>query len=164
MPISSNAFPRTSPMLAVCASRIAALAIVAIGCTSCGDDHPPTAAAPAQTANVTITPAQDTATFPYAQKDEFTAAMKTQLDKFNADIAELSAKIEKASDAAKADAKPKLAALRAQAAKLGDMLSKAQVATASSWDSVKADFKTGFSDLETGITDARKWLSEKVAP
>ncbi len=90
--------------------------------------------------------------------------MKEKLDKLNADIAALSARIDKANDQAKADAKPKLQALRDQAAKLGDMLGKAQVATASSWDALKADFKTGFADLEIGITDARKWLSEKIAP
>jgi ElaB/YqjD/DUF883 family membrane-anchored ribosome-binding protein len=90
--------------------------------------------------------------------------MKTKLDKLNADIAELAAKIDKATDQAKADAKPKLQALRDQAAKLGDMLGKAQVATAASWDAVKADFKAGFADLEVGVTDARKWLSEKIAP
>ncbi len=90
--------------------------------------------------------------------------MKEKLDKLNAEIAELSARIDKASDQAKADAKPKLQALRDQAAKLGEMLGKAQVATSTSWDAVKADFKAGYANLEIGVRDARKWLSEKIAP
>jgi hypothetical protein len=152
------------------ASGFLALTIIALGCTSCGDNPPASPAAPTtSTASPAVqtassTPAQDAPTYAFSQKEEFETAMKDKLDKLNADIAALSAKIDKASDQAKADAKPKLQALRDQAAKLGDMLGKAQVATASSWDAVKADFKTGFADLEVGVIDARKWLSEKIAP
>jgi hypothetical protein len=90
--------------------------------------------------------------------------MKNQLDKLNADIAELSAKIDKSNEPGRTDAKPKLQALRVQAAKLGEMLGKAQLSTEASWDAVKADFKAGYADLEVGIKDARTWLSAKIAP
>jgi hypothetical protein len=156
--------------LAPRASGFLALTLVALCVTSCGDTPPASTAVPAPSTTTpdvpatSTTSAQDTSTYAYAQKVEFETNMKTKLDKLNADIAELAAKIDKANDQAKADAKPKLQALRDQAAKLGDMLGKAQVATAASWDAVKADFKVGFADLEDGVTDARKWLSEKIAP
>jgi hypothetical protein len=166
----SHHLPSRAQQLTSCASGFLALTFIALGCTSCGDNSTATTAgqaptiAPNAVPATSSTPAQDTYTYPYAQKDDFETHMKTKLDKLNAEIAELSAKLDKATDQAKADAKPKLQALRDQAAKLGDMLGKAQVATAASWEAVKADFKTGFTDLEVGVTDARKWLSEKISP
>jgi len=162
--------PSLLQQLATWTPGLLALSFVVLGCTSCGDNAPASPAPPAASTappaaqTSSSTPAQDTSTYTFAQKDEFETTMKANLDRINAEIADLSAKIDKANDQAKADAKPKLQALRDQAAKLGEMLSKAQVATSSSWDAVKADFKTGFADLEVGVTDARKWLSEKIAP
>ena len=152
------------------ATGLLALTLIALGCSSCGDTPPASTAEPAAaTASPAAqpsssTPAQDTSTYTFAQKGEFGTTMKEKLDKLKAEIAALSAKIDKADDPAKADAKPKLQALRDQAAKLGDMLGNAQVATSASWEAVKSDFKTGYADLEVGVTDARKWLSEKIAP
>ena len=62
--------------------------------------------------------AQEMKDYAYAQKAEFVAKMQGQLDEINRDLDQLAAKIEKASDAAKAEAKPKLQALRDQTAKL----------------------------------------------
>ena len=56
--------------------------------------------------------AQDLKDYTFAQKTEFTEKMQTQLAEINKDLDQLTAKIEKASDAAKAEAKPKLQALR----------------------------------------------------
>ena len=90
--------------------------------------------------------------------------MKTQLDKLNADIAELSTKIDNANATAQTAARQKLKTLRDQAAKLGVMIGNAQLPNETSWEAVKADFKAGFADLEVGIKDARIWLSSKIAP
>jgi hypothetical protein len=49
--------------------------------------------------------------YAFAQKADFVATMQGQLDALNKDIDALSAKIERSSDAVKADAKPKLQAL-----------------------------------------------------
>ena len=62
--------------------------------------------------------AQDMKNYTFAQKDEFVKAMQTQLTALNQDLDTLSAKIDSSSDAVKAEAKPKLQALRDQAAKL----------------------------------------------
>jgi chromosome segregation ATPase len=60
--------------------------------------------------------AQDMKDYTFAQKAEFVAAMQGQLDALNKDIDQLAAKIDSSSDAVKAEAKPKLQALRDQAA------------------------------------------------
>ena len=66
--------------------------------------------------------AQDMKNYTFAQKDEFVKAMQTQLTALDKDLDTLSAKIDRSSDAVKAEAKPKLQALRDQAAKLNDQL------------------------------------------
>lgn len=102
--------------------------------------------------------------YTYAQKTEFTEKMQTQLAAINKDLDELAAKIEKSSDAVKAEAKPKLQALREQAAKLNTQLEETRNATESTWDSVKATSKQAYAELKDGFTQARQWVSEKIAP
>jgi len=108
--------------------------------------------------------AQDMKDYTFAQKAEFTANMQSQLAAINKDLDQLAAKIEKSSAAAKAEAKPKLQALRDQAAKLNTQLDEAKNATESTWDSVKAGFKKGYGELKDGFNQARQWVSEKIAP
>lgn len=108
--------------------------------------------------------AQDMKDYTYAQKDEFVKTMQTQLAALNQDIDTLSTKIDGSSDAIKADAKPKLQALRDQAAKLNDQLADVRNATESTWDGVKADSKKAYAALANGVTEARQWISDKVAP
>jgi hypothetical protein len=108
--------------------------------------------------------AQDMKDYTYAQKDEFVKTMQSQLTVLNQDLDNLSAKIDGSSDAVKADAKPKLQALRDQAAKLNQQLAEVQNATESTWDGVKADSKKAYVALANGVTEARQWVSEKIAP
>ena len=108
--------------------------------------------------------AQDMKDYTFAQKNEFVAKMQGQLDEINRDLDQLAAKIEKANDAAKAEAKPKLQALRDQAAKLNTQLDTAKNATESTWNDVKAGFKKGYSELKDGFSQARQWVSDKIAP
>lgn len=102
--------------------------------------------------------------YTFAQKGEFTEKMRGQMNEINSELDQLAAKIEKSSDAAKAEAKPKLQALRDQAAKLKTQLDEAQNATESTWDSVKAGSKQAYNDLKDGFNQARQWVSEKIAP
>ena len=108
--------------------------------------------------------AQDMKDYAYAQKSEFVGKMQTQLDEINQDLERLAAKIEKSSDTAKAEAKPKLQALRDQTAKLTKQLDEAKNATESTWDDVKAGFRKGYSELKDGFQQARQWVSDKIAP
>jgi cytochrome c556 len=108
--------------------------------------------------------AQSMKDFAYAQKAEFVAKMQGQLAAINRDLDLLSAKIDRSSDAAKADAKPKLKVLREEAAKLNRQLDDARNATASTWDKVKADFGKAYDALKDDFRRARQWASEKIAP
>jgi septal ring factor EnvC (AmiA/AmiB activator) len=108
--------------------------------------------------------AQSMKDFAYAQKAEFVAKMQNQLAPISRDLDQLSAKIERSSAAAKAEAKPKLAALREQAAKLNKQLDDARNATASTWDKVKADSGRTYDALKDDFKRARQWASDKIAP
>ena len=108
--------------------------------------------------------AQDMKDYTFAQKDEFVKYMQGQLTTLNQDLDKLSAKIDSSSDAIKAEAKPKLQALRDQATKLNQQLADAQNATESTWDSVKAGTKSAYESVEKGFNDARQWVSDKIKP
>ena len=102
--------------------------------------------------------------YTFAQKAEFVEKMQGQLAGINRDLDQLSAKVEKASDAAKAEAKPKLQALRDQAAKLNQQLDEAKNATESAWDDAKAGANKAYDGLKDGFQQARQWVSDKIAP
>src|SRR6185436_18704451 len=106
--------------------------------------------------------AQDLKDYSYAQKTEFVEKKQSQLAEINRDLDQLAARIEKSSDA-RAEAKPKLEALRAQAAKLNQQLDGAKSATESTWNDVKAGFKKGYGELKDSFQQARQWVSEKIA-
>ena len=108
--------------------------------------------------------AQSMKDFAYAQKTEFVAKMQSQLTAINRDVDQLSAKIERSSDAAKAEAKPKLEALREQAAKMNKQLDDARNATTSTWDKVKTDSGRAYDALKDDFKRARQWASDKIAP
>jgi ElaB/YqjD/DUF883 family membrane-anchored ribosome-binding protein len=102
--------------------------------------------------------------YAYAQRADFVATMQGQLDALNRDIEALSAKIENSSDAVKADAKPKLQALRDEASGLNKQLDEAKNATESTWDSVKVGTKKAYNGLKDDFQQARQWASDKIAP
>ena len=108
--------------------------------------------------------AQDMKDYTYAQKAEFVKAMQAQLITLDQDLDKLAAKIDSSSDAIKAEAKPKLQALRDQAATLNQQLADASNATESTWDSVKAGSQKAYDALAKSFTDARQWVSDKIAP
>ena len=107
---------------------------------------------------------QDMKDYTFAQKAEFTAKMQSQLAGINKDLDQLAAKIEKSSDAAKAEAKPRLQALREKADQLGKQLDEVKNATESTWDRVKAGSKKAYNELKDGFNQSRQWVSDKIAP
>jgi predicted nucleic acid-binding Zn-ribbon protein len=108
--------------------------------------------------------AADMKDYTFAQKDEFVKAMQVQLDALNKDLDTLSTKIDSSSDAVKAEAKPKLQALRDQTAQLNKQLDDARNATESTWDSVKAGCQKAYDATKNGFNQARQWVSDKIAP
>lgn len=102
--------------------------------------------------------------YTYAQKTAFVAATQTQLAAIKRDLDQLAAKIEKCNDAAKAEAKPKLQAVRDQADKLNQQLDKVKNATESTWDDVKAGTLKAYGELKDDFQQARRWVSDKSDP
>jgi len=112
----------------------------------------------------TVQAASDMKDYTYAEKADFVKYMQGQLTTLNSDLDKLSAKIDSSSDAVKAEAKPKLQALRDQAAKLTQQLADDGNATESTWDDVKAGTKKAYASLASSFSDARQWVSDKIAP
>ena len=108
--------------------------------------------------------ARDMRDYAYAKKEDCVAAMRARLADLNRDMDQLSAKIEKSSDQAKAEARPKLQALREQADKLNQELERAKNASQPAWDDIKATTRRTYDQLKEGVRQAREWLSEKIAP
>jgi PBP1b-binding outer membrane lipoprotein LpoB len=108
--------------------------------------------------------AVDMKDYTFAQKDEFVKYMQGQLATLNSDLDKLTAKIDSSSAAVQAEAKPKLQALRDQAAKLNQQLVDDQNATETTWESVKAATQKGYDAMVASFSDARQWVSDKVAP
>jgi len=107
---------------------------------------------------------QDMKDYEYAQKSEFVTGMKSELDAVNRELDALAARVANSSDAAKAEAAPKLQALRDQSAKLSRQLDLAGNATESTWNDVKNGFRTGYAELKDGFNQASEWVGEKIAP
>ena len=136
------------------------IAVVAVGC-----DKQQTTSQQIETVKTeTQEAAQDLKDYTFAQKDEFVKQMQIQLDKLNQDLDQLAAKIDGSSDAVKAEAKPKLQALRDQAAQLNQQLDEAKNANESTWDSVKIGFAKAYAATKDGFQQARQWLGDKIAP
>jgi cytochrome c556 len=108
--------------------------------------------------------AQDMKDYAFAEKAQFVEKMQAQMAVINRDLDQLMDRVEKSSDAAKAEAKPKLQALRDQARKLNHHLDDAKNATESTWGDVKSGFNKGFADLKDAFQTARQWVSDKIAP
>ena len=142
-----------------------AITAFAVGCKpSAEQDRQATAEQFDKIKKETKEAAQDMKDYTFAEKAAFTEKMQSQLAEINKDVDQLAAKIEKSSAAAKAEANPKLQALRGQAAKLNQQLDEVKNATESTWDSVTAGAKKAFNELKDGFQQARQWVSDKIAP
>ena len=135
-------------------------AVLAVGC----DKQQTTSQQMDKVQTETKEAAQDMKDYTFAQKAEFVTAMQVRVDALNKDLDQLSAKIDNSSDAVKAEAKPKLQALRDQVTQLNKQLDDAKNATESTWDSVKSGFSKAYDATKDGFNQARQWVSDKIAP
>jgi predicted nucleic acid-binding Zn-ribbon protein len=147
----------------ILAVTVLSIAAFAVGCNR-EASSPPVSEQVETIKTETKQAAQDMKDYTFAQKAEFVKAMQAQLDALNKDLDQLAAKIDKSSDAIKAEAKPKLQALRDQAAQLNKQLDEAKNATESTWDSVKSGFSKAYDATKNGFNQARQWVSDKIAP
>jgi len=104
---------------------------------------------------------RDMKDYTFAQKVEFTEKMKGQLVEIDKDLGQLDAKIEKSSDAVKAEIKPKLQALRTREARLNQQLNDVENATESTWDTVKIGTQQAYDAVAEGFQQSRQWV---IAP
>jgi hypothetical protein len=100
--------------------------------------------------------------YTFAQKSEFVAQMKVQIAELNKSLDELSTKIAGSTDAVKAEAEPKVKALREQSTKLTKQLASVTTATPSTWDGIKADSEKAYGSLKDGFSQASDWVAEKI--
>lgn len=136
-----------------------ALAALAVGCKPATT---PTQTAPTPAA--AMTPATELNDYAYAQKTVYAGKMRDQAAELAREVDALTAKVERANDAAKAEARPKLEELRAKLDRLNRQLDEAGAATESTWETVKTGSRKAFDELKEGVTQARQWMSEKIAP
>jgi len=106
--------------------------------------------------------ATDMKNYTFAEKDKFVEKMQTELDALNQEFAALGVKIANASDAVKAEAQPKLDALRVQIDRLTPELEKAKNATASTWDDIKAGAQKAYDNTKQAFKDFGAWIDKKI--
>ena len=139
------------------------LAAFAAGCNPATDDK--SAADPLNKLKTdTREIARDVQEYSFAQKAQFTDAMRVQMVEIRAELDRLAARIEKSAGATRDEAKPKFQALRTQTETLTGQLDGVRDATESTWTDVKTGFRTGLLQLKDGFQQARQWTSEKIAP
>ena len=108
--------------------------------------------------------AMDLKAYTYDRKNEFVDAMKKQVVALDTNIKELAAMIEKSSDQIKAEAEPKLAALREQSSLLSKQIAKIDQSTPSTWETIKAETQKAYGSLKDSLGTARQWVSDKIEP
>ena len=144
------------------ALTIALLSLAAFG-AGC-DREPSTAQQLEKIKTETKQVARDMKDYTFAQKAEFREKMKEELDAIHNEVDQLAARIEKSSEKAKAEARPKLKALREQADRLDRQLEEVKNATESTWDTFKRDTREARDGLKDAFQHSRQWVSDKIAP
>ncbi len=143
---------RAQNLLFVCCSALA----FAGGCNQAGTTAPQLEEVQATT--------QAIKDFSYPQKAQFLKRLEGRLIALDRDLDELAARIEKSSDAAKAEAKPKLQALRGQAALLSLALDRARSATELTWAGLRDGCQQTYASSEEEFQQTRQWASANIAP
>ncbi len=141
------------------AAALLAIAALAVGC----DKEKSTTQQMDKAKTETREAAADMKDYTFAQKAEFTEKMQGQISDLNKDLDQLSVKIEKSSDAVKAENRPKLQALRDQSADMTKQLDAVRNATESTWDGIKATSQKAWDGLKDGVNASRNWVADKIA-
>ena len=139
---------------------LASATVFAVGC----DKKRSTSAQLDTVQEKTADVAQDMKDYPFAEKNEFVTKMRAHLADLNRDLDELAAKVTHATAAVKAEAQPRIEALRERTAHLNQQLDEATNASAPRWDQFKAEVRKAHDASREDFKQARQWLSEKIAP
>ncbi len=138
-----------------------ALAALAVGCKPATTPATTTAG---PTPALAVIPAPELNDYAYAQKTVYAGKMRDQAAELAREVDALTAKVERANDAAKAEARPKLEELRAKLDRLNQQVDETGAATESTWETVKTGSRKAYDELKDSVTQARQWMSEKIAP
>ena len=106
---------------------------------------------------------QDLNDFTYAQKGDFIQKMMAARDELNAEIRQLSAKIDRADPAIKSAVVPKMNAVRTKLNQLDAVMDKAMVTPESTWDQEKVAAKDAYEDTRQAVQDAGVAIDNKVS-
>lgn len=100
--------------------------------------------------------------YTYSQKTEFITEMKKELVNLQEQIDQLSAKIEKADEAVKTDANPKITALREELEMAKKYIETTDTADEPSWETAKNDFRKATVDLRDSFAKTNKMITDKI--
>ena len=144
--------------------QLIALTLVTVTTLIAGCDNTKTPVQQAQAAVAsTNAPQQEPKDFNFAQKNEFTAAMRAQLAVFKTDTDLLEAKLATATEAIKTDLKPKIQSLKDQQVQLSQQLDDIPNATEPSWQNTMSNVKATCAALKTGLEQTRQTITDKSA-
>jgi len=104
---------------------------------------------------------QDLKDYTYDQKEDFFKTIQSDVDELNQEMSQLSAKIDRASDAVKATAKPKLDSLMVQISKLNIEVDEAKTATESIWGDAKLKVQRAYDDAKQTFHDVADWVDQQ---
>jgi hypothetical protein len=97
----------------------------------------------------------------YSNRQDFISRMKDESKDIKAEIERLQVKATNAADNSAAAAKTKLQELKEKSSNLDVQIDKAQNATESTWNDVKASSRKAMDEAKNSFQDAKDWLSEK---
>jgi TolA-binding protein len=150
---------------------VLSLAALITGCepmtqTPQADSEPTDAAAERyEEATKEIVEAADAAgSYAKAQKTVFMTQMEERVAALKSEVEDMQAQIADTTDEIKAEGEKKLEALKQQAEQLGRQLDEVGNAAESNGEEVKTGFESAYEETRKAFDDARAWLSEQIAP
>jgi exonuclease VII large subunit len=102
--------------------------------------------------------------YTFAQRAEFVAKTRIELDEFQVELDRLSREVDRSKAEAKADAKIRLDAVRENWARTKEKLDQAESATEVTWNDVRLGFEKSRDSLRESVNETRQWLSDKIEP
>jgi len=100
--------------------------------------------------------------YSYKEKPAFVEKLKSEASDLNAQMKELGNKMSNSTEAAREKLRPKMDALKEKSKNLDVQIDKAQNATESTWNDVKAGARNAFEDAKQSFRDAKDWTADKL--
>lgn len=95
------------------------------------------------------------------QKEEFTTALKSELNDLDKDISSMKASAAKESDQARKDIDAQIVKLEAQRKDLGHQIDRLSTATSSAWTEIRTGVQSAFKEVKSSINRASEKYNQK---